>query len=112
MAAAEERILTNLRKGVVEFCVLAHLRGERAYGFDLARKLEEEGLIASEGTLYPLLTRLRSAGMVETEWVESEAGRPRKYYSLTSLGVDHLGTFERTWTAIRDTVDRTIRRPL
>lgn len=111
MATDEERILTNLRKGVVEFCVLAHLRTERTYGFDLVRKLESDALIASEGTLYPLLTRLRSAGMVETEWVESHDGRPRKYYTLTARGADYLDTFERVWAATRDAVDQTMRRP-
>lgn len=109
--AAEDRILTNLRKGVVEFCVLAHLRDGRAYGFDLVRRLEEDGLIASEGTLYPLLTRLRSAGLVEAEWEESDAGRPRKYYGLTPQGIERLDAFERAWAPIRDTVDRTLRRP-
>lgn len=111
MAVDEDRILTNLRKGVVEFCVLAHLRVGRAYGFDLARTLQDDGLIASEGTLYPLLTRLRSAGMVETEWVESDAGRPRKYYTLTPQGADYLTTFEQSWGTLRDTVDRTLRMP-
>ncbi|MDM4764399.1 PadR family transcriptional regulator [Galbitalea sp. SE-J8] len=111
MDAPEERILTNLRKGVLEFCVLAYLQAGRTYGLDLARRLETDRLIASEGTLYPLLARLRSAGMVETEWVESDAGRPRKYYTLTNLGAEYLDAFRSAWAPLRDTVDRTVRRP-
>lgn len=110
MVADEDRILTNLRKGVVEFCVLALLRSGRTYGFDLVRSLKEDGLIASEGTLYPLLTRLHAGGMVAAEWVESNAGRPRKYYTLTARGLAYLDTFEQAWGTIRDSVDQTLRR--
>lgn len=90
--------------------MLAHLRNGRTYGFDLVRTLEADGLIASEGTLYPLLTRLRSAGLVQTEWVHSNAGRPRKYYSLTRQGSAHLDAFEQVWATIGHTVDETLRR--
>lgn len=109
MAVDEDRILTNLRKGVVELCVLALLRSGRTYGLDLVRSLKDDGLIASEGTLYPLLARLHSGGMVETEWVESDAGRPRKYYTLTAQGSVYLDTFEQAWGAIRDAVDHKLK---
>lgn len=105
----EDRILTNLRKGVVEFCVLALLRSDRAYGFELVRSLKKDDLIASEGTLYPLLARLHSGGMVTTEWVESDSGRPRKYYTLTAQGLVYLNTFERAWGTIRHAVDHTLK---
>lgn len=107
----EERVLTNLRKGIVEFCVLAIIGEGAAYGFALARRLEADGLVASESTLYPLLARLRSAGLVESEWRESEAGRPRKYYTLTDAGSLALRAFQATWEPLRDAVDRTLRRP-
>ncbi len=107
---SEDRILTNLRKGVVEFCVLAHIQSGATYGFDLARRLVADGLIASEGTLYPLLARLRSSGLVEAAW-GTEAERPRKYYTLTPAGTEHLDVFRESWESLRDTVDRTVRRP-
>jgi len=95
---------------VLEFCVLAHIQAGRAYGFELARVLEADGLIAGEGTLYPLLTRLRSSGLVDTEWAESEAGRPRRYYTLTPAGIRQLEAFQHAWAPLRDAVDRTMRR--
>jgi PadR family transcriptional regulator PadR len=107
----EERVLTNLRKGIVEFCVLAIIGEGSAYGLALARRLEADGLIASESTLYPLMARLRTAGLVESEWQESDAGRPRKYYTLTDAGREALRAFQSTWEPLRDAVDRTLRRP-
>lgn len=106
----DDRVTTNLRKGVLEFCVLAHIRAGDAYGFELARTLEADGLIAGEGTLYPLLARLRSSGLVDTAWAESDAGRPRKYYTLTPAGVEQLEAFQRAWAPLRDAVDQTMRR--
>ena len=101
--------MTSLRKGVVEFCVLAHIQGGATYGFDLARRLVADGLIASEGTLYPVLARLRSSGLVEATW-GTETDRPRKYYTLTPDGAQRLDTFREAWESLRDTVDRTVRR--
>jgi PadR family transcriptional regulator, regulatory protein PadR len=98
--------LTQVRRGVAERCVLALLaKGER-YGFELARELSERGqIIASEGTLYPLLARLRRNGLVETSWRESNAGPPRRYYHLTSDGEFALASFKKQWGAFRDAVD-------
>ncbi len=107
----EERVLTNLRKGIVEFCVLAIIGEGSAYGLALARRLEADGLVASESTLYPLMARLRMAGLVDSEWQESDAGRPRKYYTLTDAGREALRAFQSTWEPLRDAVDRTLRRP-
>lgn len=101
-----ERVLTSLRKGLVEFCVLAILNEGSTYGLALARRLEADGLIASESTLYPLLARLLAAGFVASEWSESEAGRARKYYTITAAGRDALLTFEQSWLPLRDAVDR------
>jgi PadR family transcriptional regulator PadR len=100
-----DRMATNLRKGVLEHCVLALMRDEPRYGVDLSRRLTAVGLLASEGTLYPLLARMREAGLVETEWIESPEGRPRRYYRLTSAGSERLAEFQTVWAPLRDAVD-------
>lgn len=99
--------LAQLRRGSVEHCVLALLAKEERYGFELARTLSEEsGLVASEGTIYPLLARLRRNGLVETTWRESVQGPPRRYYRLTEAGRVALAAFVRHWRDFRDAVDR------
>lgn len=98
----------NLRKGILEFCVLAHLEAGRAYGLDLARRLATDGLTAGDGTLYPLLSRLKAQQLVASSWEESEAGRPRKYYTLTEEGSQLLQSFRTAWAPLRDAVDRTV----
>ena len=105
MGQSEDIVLTNLRKGVLEFCLLALLREGEWYGLDIARRLSEQGLLAGEGTVYPLLSRLRRAGLVTTEWSESDAGRPRRYYTLTDLGRENLKAFSAVWGPFRSTVD-------
>lgn len=106
--ASNERITANLRKGLVEFCVLAILNGGSTYGLSLANRLQADGLIGNESTLYPLMARLLSAGLVESEWIPSDAGRPRKYYTLTDQGREALVTFRSSWASLRDAVDRTM----
>ena len=98
--------LAQVRRGVAEHCVLALLtKGER-YGFELARELGARGqIIASEGTLYPLLARLRRNGLVETSWRESNAGPPRRYYHLTRDGELALASFTKQWRVFREAVD-------
>ena len=102
---ADARVMVNLRKGLVEFCVLGLLVHGPKYGLELARRLQADGLAASDSTLYPLLARLHSAGLVESEWRESDAGRPRKYYALTGDGIAALAAFVDTWAPLRDAVD-------
>lgn len=103
-----ERVTTSLRKGLVEFCVLAILDSGSTYGLQMANRLQADGLIASESTLYPLMARLLAAGLVDSEWIPSDAGRPRKYYTLTEQGRDALVTFQSSWVPLRDAVDRTL----
>jgi PadR family transcriptional regulator PadR len=94
--------------------VLAILRDGERYGFELVRTLGEvDGMVTSEGTLYPLLARLRREGLVETSWRESPAGPPRRYYRLTRQGRAELDRFASEWTRFRDAVDRFLgtRRP-
>jgi PadR family transcriptional regulator PadR len=98
--------VSQLRRGTLEYCVLALLRDGRRYGFELVRTLSEaDGLLVSEGTIYPLLSRLRRAHLVSTSWQESETGPPRRYYQLTDAGARALADFSDEWAQFRDTVD-------
>lgn len=109
MVPGDERILTHLRRGVVEYCVLAMVADEPTYGLDIARRLARDGiLMTGEGTLYPLLSRLRTAGFVETRWEESTEGPPRRYYAITASGRGTLDAFRRTWAPFRDAVDAAV----
>lgn len=100
---------TQLRRGVAEACVLSLLRGQERYGFDLARELTDSGLVASEGTIYPLLSRLREQGLVDSTWRESTEGPPRRYYRLTEDGELALVAFVDQWKVVRVAVDRILR---
>jgi len=101
-----EPMLSQLRRGVLEYCVLAVLRDGERYGYELVAELgAADGLLTSEGTIYPLLGRLRKDGAVATTWRESTSGPPRRYYSLTARGYDTLERFGGEWTRFRDAVD-------
>ena len=79
MVAGQDKLLTQMRRGTLEYCVLALLREEERYGFDLVKALgAADGMVTSEGTIYPLLSRLRRDGLVTTTWEESPAGPPRR----------------------------------
>ena len=98
--------LTELRRGVLEHCVLAVLREGESYAFDIVRVLSGAGeLVTSEGTIYPLLARLRRDGLVTTNWRESVTGPPRRYYRITDAGRRALDAFGGDWTRFRDAVD-------
>jgi PadR family transcriptional regulator PadR len=100
-------VLSQLRRGALEFCVLALLADEERYGFDLVRTLGSiDGMVTGEGTLYPLLSRLKKDGRVVTTWRESEAGPPRKYYAITAEGRRALADFTAEWRRFRDAVDQ------
>ena len=103
--ALEDRGFAQLRRGVAEFCLLAVLTEDERYGFDLVRTLSDAGLVAGEGTVYPLLARLARDGYVTTTWRESPSGPPRKYYAVTASGRDALGQFAREWRQFRGAVD-------
>ncbi|MFV0434392.1 MAG: PadR family transcriptional regulator [Leucobacter sp.] len=96
-AQVHERIATNIRKGVLEYCVLALLARRDMYGLELANELMQRSLSASEGSLYPLLARMREAGAVETRWDLPETGRARRYYRITAHGRSLLGLFAGIW---------------
>lgn len=104
-----DALISQLRRGVLEFCVLALLRDGERYSFDLVRALgDADGLVTSEGTLYPLLGRLRRDGMVQSTWRESASGPPRRYYRLTHDGEAALRAFANQWARFRDSVDSLI----
>lgn len=106
MVAQPSDRLTQLRRGVAEQCVLALLRSGQRYGFDLAQQLAGHvGIVAGEGTVYPLLARLRRRGLVDTAWQESPQGPPRRYYHLTSAGRAEVDAFTFEWKSFRDAVD-------
>ena len=109
MAPRGEATISQLRRGVLEFCVLALLRDGERYSFDLVRALgDAEGLVTSEGTLYPLLGRLRREGLVHSTWRESVSGPPRRYYRITRDGDAALRAFASQWARVRDSVDALI----
>jgi len=111
MEPAGARSLSQLRRGVLEFCVLSLLDGEQMYGFDLVRRLGDiDALVIGEGTIYPLLSRLRREGWVSSSWVESASGPPRRYYALTGDGRAELLAFTAQWRRFRDAVDQTLPR--
>jgi PadR family transcriptional regulator PadR len=93
-----EKWEVQLRKGSLELAVLASLWEGRLYGLEILRRLESDSdLIVAEGTVYPLLTRLKALGLIESEWVESGSGHPRKYYWLTSAGRQRAREMARIW---------------
>lgn len=98
MVGIDDTVLPMLRRGTLEYCVLALLSTGATYGFDLSRRLAEDGvLMSSEGTLYPLLGRLRDRGAVETSWEPSQSGPPRRYYQITPSGRVALEDFRERW---------------
>jgi PadR family transcriptional regulator len=95
---APDKWEAQLRRGCLEMATLAALWDGRSYGLEILRRLESESdLIVNEGTIYPLLTRLKSLGLVNSEWVESDSGHPRKYYSLTFAGRTRAREMAETW---------------
>ncbi len=109
MAPNEDRagLVAQMRRGSLEYCVLALLATRERYGFELVQDLAQvDGMVTTEGTIYPLLTRLRKDGAVETFWRESSSGPPRRYYRITRLGRDALAGFRSEWKRFRSAVDQ------
>jgi PadR family transcriptional regulator PadR len=106
VAPRQDALLTQMRRGTLQYCVLALLRDEERYGFDIVRSLGAvDGMVTGEGTIYPLLSRLRRDKLVETEWRESTSGPPRRYYRLTERGRVALDEFIEEWDTFRNAVD-------
>jgi PadR family transcriptional regulator PadR len=97
---------TQMRKGLLELCVLMVLRHRRMYGYDIAKTLSVvDGLVTGEGTIYPILSRFKKDGLVETTLVESAEGPARKYYQLTDRGRALLTKMRAAWAAVRDGIE-------
>jgi len=97
----------QLRKGCLELAILAALWDGKLYGLEILRRLESDSdLIVSEGTVYPLLSRLKALGLVRSEWVESDAGHPRKYYALTLAGKQRVREMAGMWVRFSTSMSR------
>jgi PadR family transcriptional regulator PadR len=97
----------QLRKGCLELAILAALWDGKLYGLEILRRLESDSdLVISEGTVYPLLSRLKALGLVQSEWVESDAGHPRKYYALTPAGKQRAREMAAMWTRFSASMSR------
>lgn len=99
-----ENVKSQMRKGMLEYCIMLLLHREAAYASDIIQKLKEARLIVVEGTLYPLLTRLKNDELLSYEWVESNQGPPRKYHRLTEKGEAFLNELKHAWQELNDTV--------
>lgn len=99
-----DNLKSQMRKGMLEFCVLLLLKRGPAYASEMISGLKEARLIVVEGTLYPLLTRLKNDGLLSYEWQESTSGPPRKYYSLTPVGRQFLDQLTDAWNEISSSV--------
>jgi PadR family transcriptional regulator PadR len=101
-----ENTLVQMRKGILEYCILHIISRGEVYASDMLLELTSARIMVVEGTLYPLLTRLRKAGLVEYKWVESNAGPPRKYYTLTATGAEFLSSLDQTWKELVDSTQK------
>lgn len=102
-----ENTQAQMRKGVLEFCILSLLSGKESYASELIQTLKVSKLLVVEGTIYPLLTRLKNDGLLTYRWEESLSGPPRKYYSITPLGETFLEELRKTWNDLVVAVEST-----
>lgn len=100
-----DNVKSQMRKGMLEYCILLLLHRKPSYASDIIADLKEAQLIVVEGTLYPLLTRLKNDGLLSYEWVESTQGPPRKYYNLTEVGERFLEELDAAWADLSGTVN-------
>lgn len=97
---------TQMRKGLLELCVLATLKGTRMYGYDIVKRLSAvDGLVMGEGTIYPILSRFKKEGLVDAALAESPEGPARKYYQLTARGQELLAKMLAAWTEVRNGIE-------
>lgn len=97
-----------MRKGILEYCILHIISRGEVYASDMLEELTSARIMVVEGTLYPLLTRLRKAGLVDYKWVESSSGPPRKYYTLTGQGQQFLDGLDQTWDELVSSTQKII----
>lgn len=101
-----------MRKGVLDMCILSLLSNEAMYTSDIIDRLKDSQLVVVEGTLYPLLTRLKNAGFLEYYWMESNSGPPRKYFKITTTGMAFLQDLKESWMQINEAVNLTTQNPV
>ena len=99
-----ENAKSQMRKGMLEYCVLLLLKHRPSYASDIIQQLKAAELLVVEGTLYPLLTRLKNDGLLSYQWQESTQGPPRKYYALSPAGEEFLEDLDTAWTELSNTV--------
>src|SRR4051795_7465702 len=101
-----ENTQSQMRKGILEFCILSIIRRGEAYPSDIVEEMKAANLNILEGTLYPLLTRLKNASMLNYRWVESNSGPPRKYFMMTEQGLQFYSELEKTWNELAVAVQK------
>ncbi|MBK9992849.1 MAG: PadR family transcriptional regulator [Saprospiraceae bacterium] len=104
-----ENTIAQMKKGVLEMCILSIIEEKDAYPSDIIEKLKEAELLVVEGTLYPLLTRLKNFGLLNYYWQESNSGPPRKYYKITESGNTALSELKTNWNQFINSVNQTIK---
>ncbi len=107
-----ENTQIQMRKGVLEFCILSIISRGEVYASDMLAELTQAKIMVVEGTLYPLLTRLRKAGLVDYKWVESTSGPPRKYYTITLQGQEFLNALMRTWVELTNSTNQIVMKTI
>ena len=100
-----ENTKAQMRKGILEYCILSVLSRNSCYASDIIKELKEAKVIVVEGTLYPLLTRQKNAGLLSYRWEESQQGPPRKYYELTPEGREYLADLDKSWDELVESVN-------
>jgi len=103
-----DNTIAQMRKGLLELCVLSIISGEEMYPSDIIGKLKDQKMIIVEGTLYPMLTRLKNDGLLDYDWKESKTGPPRKYYKITDQGKSIRDELINTWQELSNSVNSTI----
>ncbi len=101
-----ENTQSQMRKGILEFCILSIIKRGEVYPSDIIEEMRKSRMLLLEGTLYPLLTRLKNAGLLTYRWVESSSGPPRKYFSLTEAGLAFYEELQKTWEEMVASVDQ------
>jgi len=101
-----ENVKAQMRKGILEYCILCVLSDSAAYASDIINRLKEARMIVVEGTLYPLLTRQKNSGLLSYRWEESTQGPPRKYYSITEDGKRYLAELDASWEELIESVNK------
>lgn len=105
-----ENSKAQMKKGILEYCILAIIQRGEVYASDILDELKQAQLIVVEGTLYPLLTRLKNEGLLSYKWIESKSGPPRKYFQLTSEGELFLSELGATWQELTGSVNQIINK--